>query len=78
MVKKFVGKLYNLFKDREFSEIKVFNLVILSISLFIKKKVIEFLSKIIEVIKNKKIKIKDIIVNFIDKLNISLEAKDVT
>jgi len=70
--------LNNLFNDKEFSVKYEFILIIDSISLFIKNNEIEVLSTIKD-----KINIINKInpenkVSLIDKLNISLEAKDVT
>lgn len=75
---KFVGKLYNLFNDKEFSVIYELLLKIESISLLLIKKEIEVLSMIIEIKNKLNNKIPENKVNLIDKLNISFEASDVT
>lgn len=75
---KFVGKLYNLFNDKEFSVIYELLLKIESISLLFIKKEIEVLSMIIEIKNKLNNKIPENKVNLIDKLNISFEASDVT
>lgn len=75
---KFVGKLYNLFKFKEFSSIELVKFVVEIISKLIKKLLIIKLS--IKTKKNNVIKIIEILINvsFIDNENISFEAKEVT
>lgn len=78
IVIKLIGKLYNLFKFKEFSIKKDFIKIIVSFSWFIELFKINILSEIkknnirVKKLINKKIEI------LLEKLNISLEAKEVT
>lgn len=78
IVIRLMGKLYNLFKVKEFSEKKDFIKIKLSFSwfawLFKVNKLSEIKKNNIKVEKNIIIKIKILL----EKLNISLEAKEVT
>lgn len=73
-----MGKLYNLFSKKVFSSKKVFISVIILTSLFIKYLIVNILSLISKkaVIIKKILELK--IKLFIEKLNISLDAKEVT
>lgn len=75
---KLIGKLYNLFNIKEFSETKDHISLIFSISRFIKKEKIIFLSKINIIIINNNVEISLVRKTFIDKENISFEANEVT
>jgi hypothetical protein len=73
-----MGKLYNLLNIKELSIYENLTKLIDSLSIDSKKKNIKFLSKIKKILLISVIKINDSTKIFIEKLNISLEAREVT